>query len=204
MFVNNIYIFVNNSYNRGMNQQKEHIPMIKSTFKCEFSSRLRELMAREGHISHNSTTGVSPSALCKAIGTSTTMALRFLNNEAIPSPEQILTLSKWLKVNPGYLLFGTSNDPINNDIIKINKDLLEYALSNFVPLIKNVKNQEELVQFLVSILLDLSQMNMSDIDLKKVLDFTIKSTNILGNKQLYGSTGHENIKSKKIVNSITS
>lgn len=176
--------------------------MGKKTFNLEFSERLRGLMIARGHASYSASSGVSPTALCKGIGCFTEMALRYLDGRSIPSPENILKIAAWLDVEPGFLLFGeqgAKKSKQDHNKINIDKDLLIYALQKALPIIKNVKHESEALEFFISILLDLSQMEIETEQLKKVFDLTIRSTTFLEKEILSETKDYA-----KAVNSATS
>lgn len=174
--------------------------MQKNSFKLQFSERLCELMIQRGYASHNAASGVSPSALCKAIGCFTETALRYLSGRAIPSPETIIKISTWLEVEPGYLLFGTLEKNIEKDknTLKIDKDFFQYALTQIIPTLKNAKNGGVL-DFFISILVDLSQMPIEPEQLKKIFDLTIKSSMFFEKEVFSGKVVHDQDKSKNCI-----
>lgn len=153
--------------------------MKKKTHNLEFSTRLRELMIQRGFGSQNSASGVSPSALSKAIGCFNEMALRYLDGRSIPSPETLLKISEWLQVEPGYLLFGDRGfkPPTQEDqFIKINKDFLQYTLNEITAILKKTKQGEEseFIELYLNILTELLDMKMSVDDLKRMFSLTMK------------------------------
>lgn len=169
--------------------------------KVEFANRLRSLMIQRGYASHNATSGVSPSALAKAIGCFNEMALRYLDGRSIPNPESILKISEWLQVEPGYLLFGDQGFKPSNEkeenYLKIDKDFLHYTLIKITAFLKEISrhNEEDFLDFYLNVLIELSNMDIQSNDLKKVFDLTMKSV----------LTSQDNGKSKdKILSKITS
>lgn len=177
--------------------------MQKKSYNLQFSERLRELMIQRGYGSRSASSGVSPAALCKAIGCFSEMALRYLDGRSIPNPQNVLKIAQWLEVAPGFLLFGEQNvysSKKDLNQIKIDKDLLSYALTKMAPIIKKSKNESETLDFFISVLSDLSQMEIEVDQLKKVFDLTIKSTAFFEKENLPEAKDH----ARRAVNSATS
>lgn len=175
--------------------QEIKVAMQNKNLKIQFSERLRELMIRRGYSSHVSSTGVSPSALCKAINCFTEMALRYLDGRSIPSLENILKISEWLEVEPGFLLFGDQvikNEIPSGNVIKIDADFLEYALSKITSIMVKTENSSEFSSYFVSVLADLSHLQIPNEQLKKVFDLTLKSCSLMMNEAQAGITDKQN------------
>lgn len=162
--------------------------MSKKTTNQEFSERLRETMLKKGHASRTAACGVSPAALSKAVGCFTEMALRYLDGRSIPAPDVVLKIAEWLEVDPAYLLFGKKEDHfhVHNKIL-IDKEIIDYTLKKLIPLIKNDNNEAEIISFFISILSDMSLINMENDELKKVVDLAVKSTSFFNEKNTIGS-----------------
>lgn len=157
--------------------------MKNKSFNLQFSERLRELMVKRGYASRSASSGVSPAALCKTLGCFSETALRHLNGKSVPSPENILKISEWLQVEPGFLLFGEQGSQCSaedKNKIKLDKDLFNYALKKITPIIKDSKSHEQVVEFFISILSDLSHMQIEVAQLKQVFDVAIKSSLFFG------------------------
>jgi len=150
--------------------------MQNKAFNQQFSERLREIMIQRGYGSASASSGVSPTAICKAIDCYSEMAIRYLDGRSIPTPENILKLSEWLQVEPGYLLFGDAGfkKPTQNEpSLTINKALLAYVLGKAFPIVKKTNKEEEFLAFLLSFFDDLSYLSDIEVDrLKKIVDMT--------------------------------
>jgi len=161
--------------------------MQNKTYKLNFSERLRKLMIQQGHGSRSAASGASPAALCKAIECHPEMALRYLDGRSIPGPDVIVKMAEWLSTTPGFLLFGEQEDKpsdktINN--INIDKDLLIYCLQKVFPLIENAPNRDEALAFSISVLHDISKIEIDSERLKIIFDITIKSSEYFKNGKI--------------------
>ncbi len=151
--------------------------MQNKDYKKEFSLRLRECMIKQGYGSHTAVSGVSPAALSKATGCFNEMALRYLDGRSIPNPNILLKIAEWLKIDPGYLLFGELNNNYSDQYkMTIDKELLEYGLKKITPILQKTKNAASLLDFFMSILTDLSLMQIDMDQLKQVFDLALKSS----------------------------
>ena len=83
-----------------------------------FAQRLRTLMAAQGHTSRSSRSGVNVNALAKAAGTSYEMARRYAEGAAIPRPDKLEAIAKWLGVDPGSLAWGSASQIINMGLLE--------------------------------------------------------------------------------------
>lgn len=169
---------------------------MQNNYKLDFSERLRKAMIQKGHGSRSAASGASPAALCKAIDCYPEMALRYLDGRSVPSPDIVLKISKWLEIEPAYLLFGEQENKLQSgDKILIDKNILDYTLKKIIPLIRKYDCDNEIVSFFNSILCDLSLINLEPDELKKVVDLAIKSTSVF--KVASGNQEHGSFKSVK-------
>lgn len=118
--------------------------------------------------------------MANAIGCSSQMVRRYVLGEALPDYFVAIKIAKWLEVSPGWLIFGDEFNGLNNDSnnqeqIKIEKEVLEYALENLIPLIHSSTNQKELISFIVSILFDASYISPDNEKIKKIIDMAVNS-----------------------------
>ncbi len=89
-----------------------------------FARRLRELMTERGYLSPGARSGVDIASLAKAAGTSYEMARRYAEGVAIPRPDKLEAIARWLGVDPGSLAWGA------NESAPINLELLEKCLNS--------------------------------------------------------------------------
>lgn len=71
-----------------------------------FGQRLRELMLQRGLASHGARSGVDVATLAQAAGATYEMARRYAEGAAIPRPEKLEAIARWLGVSPSSLAFG--------------------------------------------------------------------------------------------------
>lgn len=88
-----------------------------------FARRLVELMKLKRKISSRSRSGVDVSALSKAAGVSYEMARRYVEGMALPRPDTVEAIGKWLEVPAASLAWG---DQGNHE--QVDPLLLEQAL----------------------------------------------------------------------------
>jgi transcriptional regulator with XRE-family HTH domain len=83
-----------------------------------FADRLRELMNALGYTSRSSRSGVDVRALARASGTTYEMARRYAEGVAIPRPDKLEAIAKWLGVEPGALAWGNEQTSINSQVLE--------------------------------------------------------------------------------------
>ena len=154
--------------------------MEKEDLKIKFANRLTQELKNKGLISNASSSGVQVIQMAKAINCSSQMVRRYVLGEALPDYFVAIKIAEWLGVSPGWLIFGDefngfNNDSNNQEQIKIEKEVLEYALENLIPLINSSKNQKEIISFIVSILFDASYISADNQKIKKIIDMAVNS-----------------------------
>jgi transcriptional regulator with XRE-family HTH domain len=77
-----------------------------------FARRLTAAMSQNGRTS-NGRLGVDVAGLAKAAGTSYEMARRYVEGIAIPRPDKIEAIARWLGVEPASLAWGVNETEIN-------------------------------------------------------------------------------------------
>lgn len=75
-----------------------------------FSERLREAMIEKGYVSRRNKSGVDVSALARGAGTSYEMARRYVEGNAIPRPDVLDAIARWLRVPPASLAYGPATE----------------------------------------------------------------------------------------------
>lgn len=145
----------------------------------QFAYRLRDAMLAAGLNSQRSTSGVCIHKLAEMTGYSVQICRRYLRGEAIPEPAKLAEVAEKLGVSAGWLLFGDSHgiSPKDNNTILINKNLLRYIFTRARTLYNAAEKQEELSDFLMDLANDVSQINASEEQSKKIIDLALSSAN---------------------------
>ena len=144
-----------------------------------FARRLTALMQQENLGSSKSKAGVKITKLAEIGGCSHQMARRYVLGEALPDVDVTYKIAKWLKVSPGWLLYGEEDDIPNNigqkNLIQIEPDLLEYILSKCASLFDITKNKQELISYIMDIIHDATHIEAEPKEIIKVIDMSINS-----------------------------
>lgn len=153
--------------------------MEREHFVRGFARRLTALMQKENLGSTKSKAGVKISKLAEVSGCSQQMARRYALGEALPDVDATYKIAKWLKVSPGWLLYGEEGEVPNNigktNLIQIEPDLLEYILSKCAPLFDITKNRQELISYIMDIIHDATHIEAEHKEILKVIDMSINS-----------------------------
>jgi transcriptional regulator with XRE-family HTH domain len=148
-------------------------------FVRNFARRLTALMQQESLSSSSSKAGVKVGKLAEISGCSYQMARRYVLGEALPDIDVSYKIAKWLKVSPGWLLFGEEEDIPNNigqkNLIQIEPDLLEYILSKCATLFDITKNKQELISYIMDIIYDATHIEAEKKEILKIIDMSINS-----------------------------
>ena len=160
------------SIQRGVKLEREH-------FVQSFSRRLTQLMQNEGMGSLRSKAGVKIKELAEISNCSHQMARRYVLGDALPDVDVTFKIAKWLKVSPGWLLFGEESKIPNNinqkNLIQIEPDLLEYILNASAPLFLMTKDLHELICFIMDIINDTTHIEADKKDILRIVDISINS-----------------------------
>jgi transcriptional regulator with XRE-family HTH domain len=144
-----------------------------------FARRVTTLMQQANLVSSNSKAGVKVSKLAEVCGCSHQMARRYVLGEALPDIDITYKIAKWLKVSPGWLLFGEETEIPNNinqkNLVHIEPDLLEYILTKSVPLFNMTKDTDELIHFIMDIINDATHIKVDKNEIIKIIDISINS-----------------------------
>lgn len=81
-----------------------------------FAVRLQKAASVRGLTSSRSRSGVDITALAAAIDASYEMARRYAEGLAMPKPEAIRMLARWLKVSPAWLAYGEGDIEATSDL----------------------------------------------------------------------------------------
>jgi len=88
-----------------------------------FAARLRTAMLARGYRSDGARSGVDVRALADAVGTSYEMARRYAEGLAVPRPEKLDAIARWLGTSAAALAWGAEQPAA------VNLELLEKCLS---------------------------------------------------------------------------
>jgi len=150
----------------------EKVDLIK-----QFSYRLRDAMIAAGYASSRSTSGVDIHKLVEMTGYSSQICRKYLSGQVIPDPVKLKALAAKLNVSPGWLLFGDShsNTEAVDNKITINKTLLHHIFSHVNRLYQVEEQGQEVPDFLMELAQDISQIETSDEQSKKIIDLALLS-----------------------------
>lgn len=151
--------------------------MEKVNLTKQFAFRLRDAMINAGFNSQRSTSGVCIHKLAEISGYSVQICRKYLRGEALPEPSKLAEIAQKLNVSPGWLLFGDSHNdsPQSPDKITISKILLHYIFTQSTALYNAPGLGDELPNFLLGLVNDLSQINASEEQSKKIVDLALSS-----------------------------
>lgn len=153
--------------------------MERNHFVQGFARRLTLLMKQANLTSSASKAGVKISRLAEISGCSHQMARRYVLGEALPDINITYKIAKWLKVSPGWLLFGEETEIPNNisknNLIQIEPDLLEYILTKSATLFNFTRDTKELVHFIMDIVNDATHIEADKKELMKIIDISVHS-----------------------------
>lgn len=151
--------------------------MEKVDLTKQFSFRLREAMIAAGFNSQRSTSGVNIHKLAELTGYSLQICRKYLRGEAIPEPVKLVEIARFLNVSPGWLLFGDAHNDrgFDGDAIMISKNLLHYILTRAASLYNAHGFQNEVPDFLLDLINDVSLINASEEQSKKIIDLALSS-----------------------------
>lgn len=137
------------------------------------------LMKQANLISSASKAGVKVSLLAEICGCSHQMARRYVLGEALPEVDVTYKIAKWLKVSPGWLLFGDDTQIPSNisqdNLIQIEPDLFEYILTKSTMLLGLTKDPKELVHFIMDSVNDATHIKADKEELMKIIDISVNS-----------------------------
>lgn len=151
--------------------------MEKIDLTKQFAYRLRDAMINAGFNSHRSATGVSINQLAEITGYSVQICRKYLRGEAIPEPVKLVEIAQQLKVSPGWLLFGDAAVEQNKDRdqLSINKNLLHYIFSKATALYNAHNMENQVPDFLIELIEDVSLINANEEQSKKIIDLALAS-----------------------------
>ncbi|MFJ1269492.1 helix-turn-helix domain-containing protein [Legionella lytica] len=151
--------------------------MEKVDLTKQFAYRLRDAMIAAGFNSQRSTSGVCIHKLSEITGYSLQICRKYLRGEAIPEPLKLVDIATKLHVSPGWLLFGDSHDDrgLEQDKVSISKTLLHYIFSKAANLYNSPLMEQEVSDFLMELINDVSLINANEEQSKRIIDLALAS-----------------------------
>lgn len=151
--------------------------MEKVDLTQQFAYRLRDAMIAAGFNSQRSTSGVCIHKLSEITGYSLQICRKYLRGEAIPEPFKLAEIATKLHVSPGWLLFGDAHNDqgISQDKIAISKSLLHYIFTKAANLYNSPLKEQEVPDFLMELIHDVSLINANEEQSKKIIDLALAS-----------------------------
>ena len=151
--------------------------MEKIDLTKQFACRLHDAMIAAGFSSQRSTSGVSIHKLAEITGHSVQICRKYLRGEAIPEPIKLLEIASKLNVSAGWLLFGSTdaNTKTTTNTITISKSLLHYVFTKATFLYNAQHMDHEVPEFLLELINDVSLINASEEQSKKIIDLALSS-----------------------------
>lgn len=159
--------------------------MEKVDLTKQFAYRLRDAMIAAGFNSQRSTSGVSIDKLAEITGYSVQICRKYLRGEAIPEPTKLVAIAAALQVSAGWLLFGEAHNDAHtdNNTISIKKSLLHYIFSKAAYLYNTNLMEQEVSDFLMELMNDVSLINANEEQSKKIIDLALSSIKHFSNPQ---------------------
>lgn len=151
--------------------------MEKLDLTQQFAHRLREALIAAGYSSTRSTSGVDIHKLVEMTGYSAQICRKYLRGQVIPEPTKLSDIAAQLNVSPGWLLFGDSHsdEHATENKITISKNLLHYIFTHANGLYNAGCSSDERSNFLLELTHDVSQIDTTDEQSKKIIDLALFS-----------------------------
>lgn len=151
--------------------------MEKIDLTKQFAIRLYEALIAAGHNSQQPTSGANVNKLVEITGHSPQICRKYLRGETIPEPVKLLAIAAKLNVSSGWLLFGEqhSGDCESLKTLTISKSLLHYIFTQATELYNAEHSVDERSDFLLDLARDVSKINASEEQSKKIIDLALAS-----------------------------
>ena len=149
--------------------------MEKVDVSIQFALRLRDAMVAAGYHSERSPSGVNIQRLVEITGYSPQICRKYLRGRAIPEPAKLVELASKLQVSPGWLLFGEHPKDGKGDKTTISTNLLHYIFTHASELYNAERTGDEIADFLLDLTNDISQINATEEQSKKIIDLALSS-----------------------------
>lgn len=153
--------------------------MEKIDLTKQFAHRLRDSLVAAGFGSQRSTSGVNIHKLTEITGYSPQICRKYLQGQALPDPAKLVDIAAQLQVSPGWLLFGDASDDANisSEKLTIRKSLMHYIFERADVLYNGNQPREIVSDFLMELAEDISQINATDEQSRKIIDLALSSAN---------------------------
>jgi hypothetical protein len=157
---------------QALNSHMEKIDLTK-----QFAYRLRDSLIAAGFNSQRSTSGVDIHKLAEITGYSSQICRKYLRGHALPEPQKLVEIAVALHVSPGWLLFGDSHNDQNksSDKLTISVTLARYIFERANSLYNGNRTPKDVADFLMELMRDVSQINASIEQSKKIIDLALSS-----------------------------
>lgn len=142
----------------------------------EFAHRLIGAMKQAGHTDTRSPSGISVKTMAETMQVSEQICRRYLRGDALPDYEKIVTISQFLSISPGWLLFG--NQPITDEkTIHMDASLLHYILerSHAFYMMQDPEQAHDFPNFVLALINDISAIDAHHDTLKQIIDLAVSS-----------------------------
>lgn len=151
--------------------------MEKVDLTKQFAYRLRDTLIAAGFNSERSTSGVDIHKLAEITGYSPQICRKYLKGHALPEPAKLVEIAEQLRVSPGWLLFGdrSEDNNLSPNKLTISRDLIRYIFERAYTLYNSERTQDEVSEFLMELANDVSQINATDAQSKKIIDLALSS-----------------------------
>ena len=151
--------------------------MDKTDFTQQFAMRLRNTMIDAGYHSQRSVSGVDIQKLAEITGYSPQICRKYLRGLVIPEPVKLSEIAEKLHVSPGWLLYGDDAQQDNevNKRILIHEQLLHYIFTQAQALYQSTCAIDDLCDFLLDVTRDVSHINATEAQSKKIIDLAMAS-----------------------------
>ena len=148
--------------------------MSKGKYKS-FAKRLIDAMKLSGHSASRSPSGICMKTLAEATGASEQICRRYIRGDALPDYDKMINLAAFLKVSPGWLVFGEGEPNQSLGVQQsslIDDDLLHYILSKSQQLFQKDK-PEDYAGFVVGLVQELREIDTSKANLEKIINLAV-------------------------------
>ena len=151
--------------------------MEKIDLTKQFAYRLRDALIAAGFNSERSTSGVNIHKLAEITGYSPQICRKYLRGQSLPEPSKLVEIAAELHVSPGWLLFGDScgDSNVSESKLTISKNLIHYIFEQAYMLYNSGQTKQSIAHFLMSLALDVSQINATDEQSRKIIDLALSS-----------------------------
>ena|SRR3990167_8117324 len=137
-------------------------------------------MKQAGLDSSVSKAGVKTKKLAEISGCSEQMARRYVLGEALPNIDIIYKIAIWLKLSPGWLIFGEHSVPYaaehdTNNCVSINVEVLQYLLTQSYKLVVITKDFNKITAFIMDTINNITRIKTDQTTIMQIIDTYIQS-----------------------------